>query len=1750
MSAAPPAAAPKRQPRRLRRIAWRTLLALVALALVLRLALPFAVPVVLDRIAAAHGLTATYRDLELSILGGEVALYRLQVAARPAEGEAPPPPYLDLEQAVVDVDMSALWTGTLHVHRVEVDGADLLLERDADGSWVLARHFAGGAAPAEAPAPEPAPPGEAQEPLDLSSPLWVDAIRAQHVRARVIDRAATPAVDTWIEASVRISDVGAPDRATRVEVVAQGPDLLDRFALLGTVEAQRDRLQASFDLDVDGAHPQSAAQWLAALGITPAARALEAHAHLAIDAAPAPGEPTALRAETRLERVRLLADAHEEFAIDALHGELFARGARGLEVARASVRGVRGRAATMPDGALAVLGLEVRAPPAAAPAEVDEPEPAGASAPFALGELQIADVALAFRDGGVQPAADLELAIDGIALRDLRPDRPATLELHARAPGVAEEIEVAATFGLLGADRSLHAEVAARQVTLARLEQHLENAGLRAALQDGELRVAVDAEAHTDAQGVTRAAVRIEGLQMSDGDVAKAGVARIAIEDVEIDPARRATRVGAIEIAGVTLPVRRSSDGALHFFGLHTLRASAEAAVAASAGDAAPSPPAAAAEPAPRLQLDALRVRDVTLAWMDEACAPPAHATSRVEVDVDDLVLGGDVAETAPREAKLRAVLRTPEVAELSLQGSLASRPGPLDVQASLQLVTDGMAAGPLAPYLASLGVHTTLRSGSLRATLNASARAQDGELHASATLTDLSLTDGDGPPLAALDALRASDVVVGPNGVRVGDVAIDAPRVRARRTADGAVEVVGFRFAPRPAAAAAPSPDTAPPGAAAAEAPGALSLGHLELRDLQFEWRDEATPQPVELALAASARVDDLALGDARPARVALELNAGGVIDHAAITGIAQLDPADLRAELHVEARGLRAATVAPYLPESLGVTLQDGRFAADVAARVQRNDEGGVGLELRVEGLDYRDGASEEPLLACEALRIDVPQVDATRIEVAELSMRGTRARARRAADGATEIFGLALRAAADTQAPAPARTDEADAVPAALQKRVPRRVAVGKLDLEVTSFRWEDAAASDTAPPLDLRARVYAPAPFVLLDPDPAAMAPFGLVVEAAAPPLMESARVQLRAAPGQGYPQVDAELELRGLHGAHLPELLPSLCAGLDGTGLDGGSIIAKASAQLALRVRSGIEFDLSRGFGAEISITDVQMRATPDGEVLAGIDGIDVQVPRIAPDGSMHIERLGIEGLRGRIAQTPRGLEVAGLVLPRPPQPAGDQPAPAPVPEPEPDPAVANAQSPGPTFALDELSIHGLDFVYTDTTVDPPLTVPLDGLDLDVTGIGSRALREARPIHFALFVRGGSVELPKVQAQSLLGNVLGAAMSTVVGQGEAELEPRPLFDELAAQGKVTLYPELEGRVRTSLSAFELYALRSMAESSGVRIDDGVLDVGAEVTFGGAQGSRVSSRLGFDRLALAEPIGGPISSYLKLPAPLGTVLFALRDDQDRIDIPLDVTISSGGLSAAQIAGAVVQALSTALTNAVAAAPLRATGAITGVLGVGLGGLFGGGDAPTLAEQSVSVRFLPADASLGAEGREALRSLVELLEDDPDVALVLTHAFGARDYERAALLANPSGEQARELVARLRQQRLELDRVRGARGAAARVRIESGTEGAEEAIAELQELDRAVGDMELALDRALELLRRDAGKRADNRTRAAAVDIGNRRVAAVRRALLELGGEALDRRIDVRRARAEAPQGEEGGAVTALPVRRKSS
>jgi hypothetical protein len=536
---------------------------------------------------------------------------------------------------------------------------------------------------------------------------------------------------------------------------------------------------------------------------------------------------------------------------------------------------------------------------------------------------------------------------------------------------------------------------------------------------------------------------------------------------------------------------------------------------------------------------------------------------------------------------------------------------------------------------------------------------------------------------------------------------------------------------------------------------------------------------------------------------------------------------------------------------------------------------------------------------------------------------------------------------------------------------------------------------------------------------------------------------------------------------------------------------------------------------------------------------------------------VHVASLDIDTPRLRARRTEAGLEIAGLVLRLPAEPAEATPAAEASGAVKPIEAGGEAVAAGgeveratvpaggsPDAAgtsagevrVDSFVVHGADVRVADVTVDPPLELPIVELELDVRGFTTRALTEPVPLRFSLFLGAGEVELPQRLAKSsVLRGFATGGLKALSGREKEEVryEERPFFQEASVSGRLTLVPEPRGWVRSSVAGLELLGLRGLAREGGVEIGDGLLDSSTRVRLDG-DGGHAETVASFSRLSLSEPDGGPISRYLKLPASLDTVLFALANEQGDHRIPLAFDFEQGAVGTGAVAVAASKALLGLITEALASAPLRAVGGVTDM--VGLGGLFRGDEdaKPEHAGLTATIPFAPGGVHVGPEQRARLEDVIDAMDEDELLELQAVHVFGPADLERAERLASPASNEAATLLRSLRLRRYELVRRRDDLAASARAQLLLGqSERFDTTRTELVLVDRDLGLTEDGIDRVAELLRPGADSRRDRRTREAALAIARARMDGVSRALLDDGVSFA--RITLRPPRLELPEGE---------------
>jgi len=131
-----PKSSRKKRKRKAQRHWWRYGLGLVLLLGIARWSVKLWLPPAVKELGQRIGWEVTFDRMDVSFLGGQITLRGLTLAPHQEASDAvAPEPLGEFDYAVLDVSVSKLLRGALRVHRAEIDGGRLNLQRDSSGRW-------------------------------------------------------------------------------------------------------------------------------------------------------------------------------------------------------------------------------------------------------------------------------------------------------------------------------------------------------------------------------------------------------------------------------------------------------------------------------------------------------------------------------------------------------------------------------------------------------------------------------------------------------------------------------------------------------------------------------------------------------------------------------------------------------------------------------------------------------------------------------------------------------------------------------------------------------------------------------------------------------------------------------------------------------------------------------------------------------------------------------------------------------------------------------------------------------------------------------------------------------------------------------------------------------------------------------------------------------------------------------------------------------------------------------------------------------------------------------------------------------------------------------------------------------------------------------------------------------------------------------------------------------------------------------
>lgn len=1792
---AKPEPRPRKRRRWLRRLAW-TLGILLTLLLIFRIVLIIALPTVINRVGNYYGVDVSYSRLQLSVLGGQAALWDVSVTLKSTGQEVLRAEYLNGNLSVWE-----LFQGRLHLWRAEVDGTLLTVVREADGSIPLIQTLLDGLPKSTTPSSD----------LNLTSPLQVDALRLHKIDLHFQDKSVTPAIDAVIRTSIRVSNVAALNRRTNFEIDIAAQPMVDFLHIEGEGTAGGPELDARVKVILRGLHPAAAAGYLRLLGLEPQAYDISGqvsgHVSLrAVNPATMPSTRPALGGDKSayitgkllLDDALLSADGEPALVCRKLSIDVDRLNLAAAEIPRVNIDGVELHARRTSDARLQFAGLQLGATvnPATRPV-VRSPATAAVAtgaAPFrwSVGELTIGNVQANLVDDVVRPSAQLAFGVRQLRISNIigDPDQPdAALDLSGNfeLPHLARSVTLAGSARPFAPRKTAELAVELGGLKPDAVRPYLDVLGLESRFNDGSFSCKLNAGLNIDPDGRVHADLGLSGLSLKDGpELLKFD--DVTLSGLSLAPDLTSIDIRSIELTGPTIVGSRDKDGRLELVGLRTApieellhRFTREA----PAPDPSTQPFLPMVQALGRIPLERVSIGKVTWhkvsAVIDDRMAQPPVQFQLREFSLNAANLNLDLTGKKPASTPGAFDFRfsMPGVARsLTATGSLLPQANAV----VFKVFVDGQGLSPelLAPYIKPTGIEPVLRDGSL--TLQAQgtlARAGD-RLETVLTVEKLKYADG-ATELAAVDRLDIDRLILDGKTISAEKIEVTGPRASVTREPDGSLLAGGIRLrvpAPPKGLAtavgdskqpAATRPATRPTQPLLPTLPIELALKQLRIKDAALAWNDQAVSPAVQTTAGVSLDLDNFTYGGKpAPARVALQLKASGALDLLDVKGDVTLSPSAQAAKLDVTATGLRAGPLRSYLPPGIDVTLKDGRLKTSIDAALSIHPQGGYAGHVLVNGADFGDGQAS--LLKLDGFRVVVDRADLpdTLLAVKELTAKGVETDLELTRESALKLLGVVLSEAPAPARPAPAAPAPvrpvAEAAPAAApaapnvqdaamlagraRKPLPQ-VTVDLIDLQLKRATFTNSLRPGTAPITlaDFRFRNLNRVDALGADAAEKPEASFELTGRI--DPLVQQFKLRTDFRPFADEPLIKLNLAANGIQGDGIAALVPEIKPHVDTSTLRDGQFKTEAVIHLVLDRRTGLGLDLSRGFGMDLTVRDTEFRAAPDGPVLAGLESLTLTRAQVRPAQPAFIARsLELTKPMAAIHRDKTGIHALGVVIKVPGLDPATQPAAAPAAPPPvaPAPAVAAVPATQPArpqaeIRLDRLIINGLDVAIEDRTFEPPVLVPLKGMDLEARDLSNLMFFEDRPVRFSLLVNSGKVPLPRRRASK--SNVEAASQKDQTLADftlDPSMEMRELFSQVAASGRLSLYPTLNGYAKGSASGFEILALRGIANAADIKIGGGTFDGKVDAVFPGDGSLELRLRAEVTQLRVREPKGGAIEKTLQLPAPLDIVIVGLEGPDDSIVLRLPVKVEKGNLNKSQVTGAAIGAFAGVAAEAIAAAPLK-------VLKVG-GSLVGLDLGKKQQLQPVSIAFPPGYTGVERPLPPTWAALLKGMKDEKEVTVTLRHDLGEADVQRVSELVNPgSPTEAMHLRDLIKRKRLDLFVLRADVAGQARAQLAAGLgEQAELTLQRLRGLEAEIAATDNALDQVYEMLR-DGGIPAplrDRRARAASLTLGQERLGAVWQMLVS---EGIDpRRINVI-AQTFNPRAEPG-AITLSPVQKK--
>lgn len=1414
---------------------------------------------------------------------------------------------------------------------------------------------------------------------------------------------------------------------------------------------------------------------------------------------------------------------------------------------------------------------------------------------------------LALKDFGVSLS---EIVLD---LDPKSPTQKAPLQLVLRVPDVLQKFTIQGSLtpslNKPALDLKLHGE----GLQFKKIERLLKELGIVSEWQRGSFDMRVIASADISAESLG-ASLAIPTLNVSDGDKSLFKMTGLALKNAQATLEKgELTRVGLESLALKSLRTQaRLEKDALRAMGFKVLLNKAKPAKAQpETKDKAPEPADKQPEPGkdskakkkikkakiPELQIQSLDLGDIVFVF-EEATKEPV-----VQIPVK---VGGKLGpfnfqeDTASPQTPFDFTVKLPQVIEnIHIKGQLSLQSEKIGT--GFDLTMTGMHFKALEPRLKDLGIETLLKAGVLSLNLESTITLKDQGLELGSTIKNLSMKEGQ-KEYWGVDGVILDSLTIKPNDFALKALEVVKPRIQAMRRKDGALLASGFAVnVPKPPSKDGNDDKEAKDSEAAEEAPAkapkpaepeplvlpAVLVKRFEIKNAQAQWQDLKARKPVTLKPTVNVRLDDVSFQEqAKAGRLTVSAAIPQLLGQLTLTGPLSVAHKSVGAQLNLSMTGLTGKAIDGYLPPNLKVLLRAGRVSAQVKAEAKILGQRSFSALLKSSKISYTDGNVQ--YLKIKDLELNAPRIDLDKQEliVEAIALTGLESRAVQNKAGALRAMGIELRPAPKTAArakrstPAPKATEPpkaprkrklSDILKGQRRGRLPF-IQVKRFEIGLSSVRFWAWQKSKYIPFQVKDLTIVNSGALRCFGPDAEDQPPMRWQIEGQVAPVLDSMNVQINLTPGALNPELVVNVDLEGLRGTELKAFLPPPIKAKPGKKapepflqdieLTDGRFHCDIYGTLKLGRRDPSKFDFSKGFGADLSVQQVRFR-DGQGPVLLGVDEVRVAINRIQGQ-SIAIRSVDISTPRAFILRDQKGIHVAGLrikdLLAKAKKDKTDkEPA-----ETEKKPA-AKAKSQEPVklpfdLKIGRIGVSGLDFVVKDTKAKPNMLLPMKRLEVEISEVSTAMLSENRSVRFEVQTGSDLAPLLKRPKKSTLpgidmltGLVDQATNLTGLTEEKVEFEPRRCLENVTVVGNVAIYPKLVFFSSLNVNAFDLATVMGVATEHGADIKSGLVDVKVVASLKGDDVFAMDSLTRMELLDVSESENGPIASTLQLEVPLGPAIFALRDEEEVIRIPLEVELNRGEISKARIVSILITQVSVQVAEAVKNTPFRVFGQVTDI-GKGLVNVIPGteflpfGGSKQEAE-SITVDFLGASLELSETGKAEFEALVQRLKKDKRLVLLMSHEFGTGDVKFLESRVTPKPTDILGLINRYRTQKRGLmDR---------RIDLETRVHAAYDLgllsdarrhSLELQRVERDVGLIELKLGELSALISKGAERRLQSRRREALVELGELRLERLRRFLGQRNIDKLGTRMRKSRVRFDEAKHTGGGRVQVRLTRRR--